>query len=101
MFYCRWGHKFAIKSFLCNTQYFYIVDCEINNTQNALLHFQYLRERATMLYYTHIPSEVSFVIGRFNWPIKYMHGSLIFNSTKSEYNFTIQDYIKQFIYAVR
>jgi hypothetical protein len=26
VFYCCWQHKFVIKAFLCNTEFFYIVD---------------------------------------------------------------------------
>jgi hypothetical protein len=42
-FHCCWQHKFSIKALLCNTQYFCIVDSDVQfnhtHTQNALLCF--------------------------------------------------------------
>jgi hypothetical protein len=47
----RWGHKFAIKALLCNTQYFYRGDSDmsLNNTQRMysfISSAKWLRERA-------------------------------------------------------
>jgi len=57
--YCCRRHKFATKALLCNTQYFYIVDCDTHSSTMLIerivtfLLQQTLSEHAKMLCYTY------------------------------------------------
>jgi hypothetical protein len=64
MFYSCWTHKFAVRAFLCNSQYIYIVNSTISSTIHTerVVAFplqQWLGERATVLGYTYFTYHVS------------------------------------------